>query len=110
MAFSFFRLAIYESDIPTYKEAIDYMEKNHMEINQRGTASCVGGDDAYRIWLGFSRIGVPSWKCSCVDDVREKNKNPCSYVLAASLVWDRLRGVPDPSDEDIEFSFKNTYN
>ncbi|OHA20180.1 MAG: hypothetical protein A2836_00490 [Candidatus Taylorbacteria bacterium RIFCSPHIGHO2_01_FULL_45_63] len=102
MAFSFSRLIIPESDIFTYKKAIDFIEKSHAEIKQIGTASCVGESDAWKVWLGF-RKGIPLWECSCTDNTYPKNQKPCFHVLSVSLLWDRSRNVPDPSQEDVEF-------
>lgn len=107
MAFSFSRLIISESDIFIYKKAIDFMEKNHIQVSQQGTAFCTGKIDDYKMCLGFTRMGAPSWRCSCAYNAYPKNKKPCFHVLAMSLLWDRNRNVPDPSHEDVEFLLKN---
>ncbi len=107
MAFSFSRLIIPESDIFIYKKALDFINENNMQVKRHGTAACTGEIDEQKVWLGF-RKGVPVWRCSCVQNTDEKIKRPCFHVLAISLVWDRGRNVPDPSQADVEFLLKNT--
>ena len=102
MAFSFSRLIISESDIIACDETFKFIEGKDLQVEQRGTASCVGGIGGYRLWLGF-RKGIPSWECPCAENIYEKTQKPCSHAVALSLAWDRSRGVPDPSQESIEY-------
>ena len=106
MPFSFSRLIISEADTCMYKTAVDLIETNYSQVKQQGTASCVGTLDSYNVWLGF-RKGVPSCKCSCVENIYGTIQRPCSHVFATSILWDRSRNIPDPSQEDIEFLSKN---
>ena len=103
MAFSFSRLIISESDTKTYKEALALIEKLQPLVERRSTASCVAETDGNKIWLGFTRIGVPAWKCSCVNSPNVKTKDPCIHAIAISLAWDRSRGIPNPTLENIEY-------
>ena len=105
MAFSFSRLIISYSNTITCKEAFELIHEKHQKAEQRGTASCVGEIDDYKIWLGFRR-GVPDWECSCNINTHIKTQEPCSHAIALSLIWDRSRGVPDPSQEDIDYLTK----
>lgn len=105
MAFSFSRLIISESDRVTCERAFRLVNQNCLQATQRGTASCVGKIDSFEIWLGFWK-GIPSWKCSCTKILYTQSTNPCVHAAALSIVWDRNRGVPDPSNEDIEFLMK----
>jgi len=105
MAFSFSRLIISNSNINTCKEAFRLAQEKHPKVKQRGTASCVGEIDGCKIWLGFRR-GVTDWGCSCNINTHIKTQEPCSHAIALSLIWDRNRGVPDPSQEDIEYLIK----
>ena len=105
MAFSFSRLILYESDSTMYKQAFKLLEEKLPQATQRGTASCIGEIDNNKIWLGFWK-GIPSWKCSCTQTVYAQSKNPCAHAIALAFVWDRNRGVPDPSGDDIEFLMK----
>lgn len=105
MAFSFSRLILYESDSATCKQAFELHKEKLPQATQRGTASCIGEIDSYKIWLGFWK-GIPSWKCSCMEVLYARSNNPCVHTIALAIAWDRNRGVPDPSNEDIEFLTK----
>jgi len=101
MAFSFSRLIISESDSVACKKAFELVDQMHPKAIQRGTASCVGEIGEYTIWLGFTRMGAPSWRCSCIH-----SEKPCVHTIALSIAWDRNRGVPDPSQENIDYLTK----
>ena len=103
MSFSFLRLLISESDSHTCREAFNLINKKQVKVERTGTASCKGKIDGCEIRLGFSRIGVPSWKCSCDKIDLWKSEKPCIHVVVAALAWDRSRDIPDPSKEDIEY-------
>jgi hypothetical protein len=105
MAFSFSRLIISNSNSTACKDAFRLAQEKYPKIERRGTASCVGEIDGYKIWLGFRR-GVPDWECSCNTNTHIKIQEPCSHAIALSLIWDRSRSVPDPSQEDIEYLTK----
>ena len=83
--------------------ALALIEKLNLVVKRRGTASCMGEIDDNKIWLGFTRIGVPAWKCSCVNSPNVKTKDPCIHAIAISLAWDRSRGIPNPTLENIEY-------
>ncbi|MBP6994105.1 SWIM zinc finger family protein [Candidatus Woesebacteria bacterium] len=102
MAFSFSRLIISETDLVTCERAFKLVNEAVPQATKRGTASCIGKIDTYEIWLGFWK-GTPSWKCSCTEMVYAKSKKPCVHAIALAIAWDRNRGVPDPSVEDIQF-------
>jgi hypothetical protein len=103
MAFSFSRLIISESDGITCKKVFEIVDRINLQAEQRGTATCVGKIGGNEIWLGFTRMGLPTWKCSCTENIYTRKTKPCSHTIALSIVWDRSRGVPDPSLEDIEY-------
>ncbi len=105
MAFSFSHLIIYESDRMTCESAFRLVNEDLPQATKRGTASCVGKIESFDIWLGFKK-GIPSWKCSCTKTLYAESSNPCVHAIALAISWDRNRGVPDPSDEDIEFLTK----
>jgi len=102
MAFSFSRLILYESDSTMCKQAFKLLEEMLPQVTQRGTVSCIGEIDSYKIWLGFYK-GIPSWRCYCTQTVHAQSKNPCVHAVALAIAWDRSRDVPDPSSDDIEF-------
>lgn len=102
MAFSFSRLIISEEDSNTCKEAFDPVKRIHLQVERRGTASCIGKINGYKLWLGFLK-GVPAWDCSCYRDTYLKTKNPCIHTITLALAWDRSRNVPDPSQEDTAY-------
>jgi hypothetical protein len=102
MAFSFSRLIIFESDRATSDKAFKLTGEYLPQATQRGTASCDGEIDNYKIWLGFWK-GIPSWKCSCTQTLYSQSKNPCVHAIALAFAWDRNRGIPDPTVEDITF-------
>jgi hypothetical protein len=103
MAFSFLRLIISESNSKTFGEAFSLAGKLRPLVERRGTASCVGEIDGNKIWLGFTRMGVPAWRCSCINSSETRTENPCVHAATLSLVWDRSRGVPDLAQENIEY-------
>lgn len=102
MAFSFSRLILYESGSITYKQSFKLLDEKLPQVRGRDTASCIGEIDSYKIWLGFGK-GIPSWKCSCTQTVHAQSKNPCAHAIALAFAWDRSRGVPDPTADDIAF-------
>jgi hypothetical protein len=102
MAFSFSRLIISESDSKTCEEALTLAGKLRPVVERRGTASCVGEIYGNKIWLGFTRMGIPAWKCSCIYSSETRTENPCVHAITISLAWDRSRGVLDPTLENIE--------
>jgi hypothetical protein len=102
MAFSFSRLILYELDCTIWSRSFKLLEEKLPQATQRGTASCVGEIDSYKIWLGFKK-GIPSWKCSCTQNANAQSEKPCSHAIALAIAWDRNRGVPDPTAEDIAF-------
>ncbi len=102
MAFSFSRLIISESDHATCERAFKMVNKDLFQATKRGTASCVGNIESFEVWLGFWK-GIPSWKCSCTKTLYTQSTHPCAHAVALSIAWDRNRGVPNPSSEDIEF-------
>jgi hypothetical protein len=105
MVFSFSRLIISESDRATSDKAFKLIGEYLPQATQRGTASCVGKIDNFEIWLGFWK-GIPSWRCSCTKTMYAQSSEPCVHSIALSIVWDRNRSVPDPSNEDIKFLTK----
>jgi hypothetical protein len=83
-------------------EAFKLAEKKEIRVEQKGTASCVGEIDGYKIWLGFKR-GIPAYECSCGKNIPTQVNHPCFHAIAVSILWDRKRDVPDPSLEDIAY-------
>ena len=55
MPFSFSRLIISESDSATCEDAFEIVKEKPIQMKQRGTASCIGKIDGYKIWLGFRK-------------------------------------------------------
>ena len=108
MAFSFLRLMLSESNSIVYDEACRLVEEKHLQMRRQGTAACTGEIDGYKIWLGFSRIGVPTWQCTCTKSASVKTEEPCSHAIALSILWDRSRSVPDPSKDDVDFLTKKS--
>lgn len=102
MAFSLSRLIILESNRITCVKVFETVAVKFPKATQRGTASCVGDIDGFKVWLGFWR-GIPSWKCSCVETIHTQSQNPCVHAVALSITWDRNRNVPDPTIDDINF-------
>jgi len=77
----------------------DYVRRGKVQITHTRNNGCdasARGTYVYIIKLGFSRIGEPSYSCSC--PYYSDSKLICKHIIGAALVWDRFRNIPDPEE------------
>lgn len=104
MAFSYSRLLLENTELKIYHRGLDYANSRKIAISKMLNNACIAiakGKDSYDVSLGFSHIGSLKYLCSC-PYFQENTKVICKHIVAAALVWDRLRKVPDPDGETIE--------
>jgi len=105
MSFSFVRIILDSTEKAVYERGFKYANQEKIKIIEQGNNYCkanVFGQETYQVELGFKRTGSPKFSCTC--KYFELNKSTCKHIIAAALVWDRSRKVPDPEMETVEQS------
>jgi hypothetical protein len=95
-------LLLHQTDSRIWQRGEDYADMNKVaiyEFNDRGVSAVVAGTEAYRVSINVAGSGM-SRVCSC--PYFETHGEFCKHIVAVAIQWDRQRGLPIPTQGEVE--------